>query len=125
MDDVGTTFDILIGRKLRYLRLLNGLTQKQLGSMLGVSFQQIQKYEHGRNHLSFERAVKVSRLFGIALDDWPYPENTNTGVMSADGNAHRQRTAIGLVNDFLAISCEHDRTLLRQLARSLAEKRPQ
>jgi transcriptional regulator with XRE-family HTH domain len=44
--------EIQIGQKIRELRARRGLTQDALGKMLGVSFQQIQKYESGSNRIS-------------------------------------------------------------------------
>jgi len=41
-------FNRKIGQRLRELRVLNGLTQTELGQKVGVSYQQVQKYERGR-----------------------------------------------------------------------------
>lgn len=47
-----TKIDQHIGAKVREMRELRGLTQTQAGEMLGVSFQQFQKYERGTNRIS-------------------------------------------------------------------------
>lgn len=52
--------NLRIGKKLRFHRTINGLSQERLGQMLGVSFQQIQKYEKGVN------SIKASKLYEIA-----------------------------------------------------------
>lgn len=44
--------DILVGMNLRRLRCEAGMTMVQLAAEIGVSYQQLQKYEHGRNRLS-------------------------------------------------------------------------
>ena len=44
--------DIHVGNRMRAMRLLRGLSQSALGTQLGVTFQQIQKYERGANRLS-------------------------------------------------------------------------
>jgi transcriptional regulator with XRE-family HTH domain len=44
--------DILVGTNLRRLRINAGMTMVQLAAEIGVSYQQLQKYEHGRNRLS-------------------------------------------------------------------------
>lgn len=51
--------DTHIGTKLRQLRMLHGMNQAEVAQMLGISAQQVQKYEAGRNRLS------VSRLYEI------------------------------------------------------------
>lgn len=47
--------DVLLGRRLRSRRRLMGLTQGQLAQLVGVRFQQIQKYEAGANRISAAR----------------------------------------------------------------------
>ena len=47
--------DLLLGRRLRGRRRLMGLTQSQLAAMVGVRFQQVQKYESGANRISAAR----------------------------------------------------------------------
>lgn len=56
-----------IGRQVRAIRQLQGMTQTMLGEHLGVSFQQIQKYERGNNRISASSLVKIC----IALDIHP------------------------------------------------------
>lgn len=56
-------WDIELGERLRTARTLKKLTQKDVASALGVSFQQIQKYERGENRVSAVRLVQFCRLF--------------------------------------------------------------
>ncbi|WP_273789488.1 helix-turn-helix domain-containing protein [Bartonella sp. ML70XJBT] len=53
--------DILIGKRIRHRRIAMGLTQKTLGSFLGVSFQQIQKYEKGLNRVSAKCLLEIAQ----------------------------------------------------------------
>ena len=57
-----------IGRQIRKRRLEIGLTQQDLSSRLGLSYQQIQKYETGLNRISAGRLVTVARILGTTLD---------------------------------------------------------
>ena len=56
-----------IGLKLRELRILKRLSQEQLGLALGVSFQQVQKYENGANRLSAARLVQVAAFLDVPV----------------------------------------------------------
>ncbi len=56
-----TELDALIGAHVRRKRLARGLSQQYLARQLGLSFQQLQKYENGTNRIS------ASRLFAIAM----------------------------------------------------------
>jgi len=59
--------DILVGRQLRRRRRLMGLTQQQLGDMVGVRFQQIQKYECASNRLSVAMLWKLACALDVDL----------------------------------------------------------
>jgi len=61
--------NILIGKKLRYYRLIKGISQVQTAEYLGITFQQVQKYESGKNRISLPTAKKVCELYNISLDE--------------------------------------------------------
>lgn len=63
----GVTFDEHIGSKLRRHRLASGLSQGKLGEPLGVSFQQIQKYEGGKNRMSAEQLWLACRFLKVPI----------------------------------------------------------
>lgn len=51
-----------IGANLRKLRNLKGMSQEKLGNALGITFQQVQKYENGANRLSVPKLVQCSHI---------------------------------------------------------------
>jgi len=59
--------DVAIGQKLRALRLDRGLSQTRLAQMIGVSFQQLQKYEKGGNRISAGRLARVAEALGVPV----------------------------------------------------------
>ncbi len=59
-------FDINAGRIIAMLRMRMGLSQQDLGKKLGVTFQQIQKYECGENRLTAARLNDICRVFEIS-----------------------------------------------------------
>jgi transcriptional regulator with XRE-family HTH domain len=61
--------DVEVGLNLRRMRLARGFSQTELGNALGVSFQQIQKYERGSNRLSASMLVKAARFLAIPSAD--------------------------------------------------------
>ncbi|WP_375653674.1 helix-turn-helix domain-containing protein [Bartonella sp. OD88NMGDW] len=60
--------DILIGKRIRHRRISIGLSQKALGSHLGVSFQQIQKYEKGFNRVSAKCLLEIAQKLEIPVN---------------------------------------------------------
>lgn len=57
-----------LGATIRVLRELAGKSQEEVGAYLEVSFQQVQKYEDGRNRIPIDRLVSLSRFFGVPLE---------------------------------------------------------
>jgi len=57
--------DVHVGKKLKEFRLLRGMTQTEVAEGLGISFQQVQKYELGRNRISASKLFEVSRILAI------------------------------------------------------------
>ena len=64
-----TDIRIIIGRNIRHRRMLAGLSQKALGKHLGITFQQVQKYEAGANGISCEKLMELATLFHCSIDD--------------------------------------------------------
>lgn len=57
-----------IGRRLRVGRKAAGLTQQGVGDALGLTFQQVQKYEQGQNRISASALYRISALLGLPVD---------------------------------------------------------
>lgn len=57
--------DAHVGRRVRELRLLRGMTQAVLAEQLGLSFQQLQKYETGHNRVSASRMFEIAQLLSV------------------------------------------------------------
>ncbi len=62
--------DFKIGQRLRIERIKRGMSQGALGEVLGVTFQQIQKYEKGINRVSIAYLVDICRALGIPITDF-------------------------------------------------------
>ena len=60
--------DRLVGDRIRRRRILMGLTQDQLGESLGISYQQIQKYEKGTNGVSSIRLLQLSNYLKVPIN---------------------------------------------------------
>lgn len=64
--DAPDPIDVHVGKLLRARRLAAGVTQQDLGETLGVTFQQIQKYETGANRISASKLYKAARALGLS-----------------------------------------------------------
>src|ERR1700704_5770468 len=81
--------DIEVGQRIRARRMAQGMSQTELGEMLGVTFQQVQKYEKGINRVGAGRLVRV----GEALD---VPVSFFFGT--TDGGGEDTRAILGFLD---------------------------
>jgi transcriptional regulator with XRE-family HTH domain len=67
--------DIHVGRRVRLRRTLLGMSQEKLGMALGLTFQQVQKYERGVNRIGSSRLYQLSQILDVPVsfffDDMP------------------------------------------------------
>ena len=61
--------DVHVGQMIRHLRAVHMITQEQLAERLGVTFQQIQKYEKGTNRVSASRIHGICEVFNVTPND--------------------------------------------------------
>ena len=60
--------DAQVGGRVRIRRMLIGMSQERLGELLGLTFQQVQKYEKGVNRIGAGRLFEMSRILGVPID---------------------------------------------------------
>jgi len=69
--------DVHVGSRIRLRRTLLGMSQERLGDALGLTFQQVQKYERGANRVGASRLFDLSRVLDVPVsfffDDLPAP----------------------------------------------------
>ena len=58
--------DIHVGSRVRLRRMMLGMSQEKLGESLGITFQQIQKYERGANRVGASRLQQISDVLGVS-----------------------------------------------------------
>lgn len=66
LSETTAQMDRAIGSRIRGMRILRGLSQSELGSPLGVTFQQIQKYEKGTNRVAASTLVIISETLQVS-----------------------------------------------------------
>ncbi len=57
--------DLHVGKRVKEIRTMRGLTQSNVADMLGISFQQLQKYETGANRVSASRMFELAQLLKV------------------------------------------------------------
>jgi transcriptional regulator with XRE-family HTH domain len=67
MSDKPNPIDVHVGRRLRLRRTLMGMSQERLGQLLGLTFQQIQKYERGVNRIGSSRLYELGQILDVPI----------------------------------------------------------
>jgi len=92
--------DKYVGSRVRMRRIMLGLSQEKLGDALGLTFQQIQKYEKGTNRIGASRLHQISDILQVPVsflfEGGPSSSTTVEGLGEAPSPAY--------VSDFLATS---------------------
>lgn len=82
--------DKLVGARIKLYRDISGLSQSELGEFVGVTFQQIQKYEHGTNKISVGRLFEICSALNVSV---------NTFLKGLIDNSSDQSPNMSLVSD--------------------------
>jgi transcriptional regulator with XRE-family HTH domain len=79
--------DVHVGSRIRLRRTLLGMSQERLGEALGLTFQQVQKYERGANRVGASRLFDLARVLDVPIsyffDDMPEPLAASYGSPAA------------------------------------------
>lgn len=75
--------DVEVGATIRRLRRERRLSQIEMGKALGISFQQVQKYENGRNRVSAGKLHKIAHILGAPVSSFFPGRSTPEGVPEA------------------------------------------
>ena len=67
MSKVSNIVDVYVGARLRMRRTMLGMSQSRLGELLGVTFQQVQKYEKGTNRIGASRLQHISDILQVPV----------------------------------------------------------
>jgi len=119
--------DIHIGGRIRLARLEIHMSQEKLGERLGLTFQQVQKYEKGANRVGGSRLWAISQVLGVppafffeGLDD-PALDDAGTAAVVNERNAFMATTeGQKLATRFLAIESDAVRQRMLDLMATLA-----
>jgi transcriptional regulator with XRE-family HTH domain len=124
--DPGSTaqLELIIGARLRTRRRQLGLSQSDLAARLGVSFQQVQKYERGANRVAASTLLTAAQALGTSIA-WLVGEEVSGREDDEDVfRALSRPGALEVLQAFNAIGDPRARTALLALAREMASSEP-
>jgi transcriptional regulator with XRE-family HTH domain len=117
--------DIHVGQRVRLRRTVLGMSQERLGEAIGLTFQQVQKYERGTNRIGASRLYDLSVVLNVSVEFFYEDYAANAGGMSeapASGYAAAtlQRDALELMSAFQRIADPEMRRQVLDLAKAIA-----
>jgi len=117
--------DLHVGKRLRRRRRLLGMTQQDLAGMVGVRFQQIQKYECGANRITSSRLYELSKALNVSVQyffdgmiDISNTERAANDADSIESDILSQKETLELVRAYYRLG-ERPRKRLLELAKAL------
>jgi transcriptional regulator with XRE-family HTH domain len=117
--------DKVIGRNIRIHRLAKKMSQTELGDQLGVSFQQVQKYENGTNRVGSGRLYQIAAILGIHVSTFfNGGESGDRGERSTDSgllDLLAEPQSVRLIRAFSKITDTTVRRSLVQLTEKFAK----
>jgi len=124
--------DVHVGSRVRLRRTMLGMSQEKLGEAIGLTFQQVQKYERGANRVGASRLFELSRVLDVPVsfffDDMPSEtalRASRSGHLAEDGapielDPMAKRETLELVRAYYRITDAGVRKKVFELAKALA-----
>lgn len=121
--------DIHVGSRVRLRRTLLGMSQERLGDAIGLTFQQVQKYERGANRIGASRLYELSRVLDVPVsfffDDMPTGGQPVQGLAEEHQATYEsdpmiRRETLELVRAYYRIADPNLRRRLFDLTKALA-----
>ena len=123
--------DVHVGKRVRLRRTLIGISQEKLGEAIGLTFQQVQKYERGANRIGASRLFDLSRVLDVPVsfffDDAPETDLESYRYEGVDEEPHlidldpmAKRETLDLVRAYYQVEDPGVRKRIFELTKSLA-----
>jgi transcriptional regulator with XRE-family HTH domain len=109
-----------IGARLRERRILLGMTQQDLGNLIGLTPQQVHKYETGQDSITVARLWALAGELGAGVNYFFH----RMGEEPCEGSAHQQRTLLELCRHFTRIDRPEHRASICEMVRVLSSAEP-
>ena len=120
--------DVEVGQKIRVQRTMKKMSQTELGNRIGVTFQQVQKYERGSNRVSASKLVEIARALDVDVRlffDGLEEEAGNNDNKPAATSFISSRQGLLLNAAFFSIADDKIRENILRLVQTIASGNPE
>ncbi|HEX4114160.1 MAG TPA: helix-turn-helix domain-containing protein [Stellaceae bacterium] len=120
-----------VGGRVRMRRMMLGMSQTKLGDAIGLTFQQVQKYEKGTNRIGASRLAQIAQILQVPVGfffdgapggDLKDAKQASLGAMDPMFEVSQTRDGLALIGAFNAIADSKSRAVVVDIAEILARK---
>lgn len=123
--------DTHVGKRLKQRRILAKLSQERLAEALGITFQQIQKYENGTNRISASRLFETAKILAVPVSFfYEGYKNGNKSMLavaetstSLDQDIMQQKETLELIRAYYAINDEKVRKSMLETIKNISQSK--
>lgn len=115
--------DAMVGAKIRMFRINHGMSQTALAERIGVSFQQVQKYEKGANRVGASRLSQIASVLGITVGELFESSLEKTAASNSPVHLLAEPGALRVLKAYLRTN-SRVRLAIAKLVESIADQKP-
>jgi transcriptional regulator with XRE-family HTH domain len=111
--------DVMVGARIRILRIDREMSQGELAGKIGVTFQQVQKYEKGTNRVGASRLLRIASVLGVSVGGL-FESSENKSAAKSPFRLLAERDALRVLTAFSRTSNPRVRRAITKLIESVA-----
>jgi transcriptional regulator with XRE-family HTH domain len=119
-----TPADVQVGQAIRARRIIANMSQQELANRIGVSFQQVQKYEKGTNRVGAGRLPLIAEIFSVPINELFGSNADAGGVGAAPVSLIPDKATMRLLHAFAGVNDRAVRNCLIDLIGAISKSKP-
>jgi len=116
--------DTMVGARIRVLRIHNRISQTDLAEQIGVTFQQVQKYEKGTNRIGASRLSRIANVLGVSVGELFESSGHKTDDASSPFRLLAEAGALRVLKAYTRTSDLRIRHAIAELIEGIADSQP-
>jgi transcriptional regulator with XRE-family HTH domain len=116
--------DTMVGARIRVLRIHNRISQTDLAEQIGVTFQQVQKYEKGTNRIGASRLSRIANVLGVSVGELFEPSGHKVDDASSPFRLLAETGALRVLKAYTRTTDTRIRHAIAELIEGIADSQP-
>ena len=116
--------DVMVGTRIRMLRANRGMSQTMLAERMGVTFQQVQKYEQGANRVGASRLSQIASVLGVSVGELFESSGAGSPGLNSPVRLLAEPGALRVLKAYARTTSPRVRLCIAKLVESIASRTP-